>query len=87
LAWSEVAAGFEGECLLIPAADIPKIAIDDGSFLRINFHPSSPERTLLDPYRQRLGELDRLVLDACGPNPRMTSPGVGSATTSSSAGT
>ena len=68
LAWLEEAAAFDSECLLIPAADIPKIAIDDGSFLKINFHPSSPERTALDPYRQRLLELDRLVLEACGAN-------------------
>jgi hypothetical protein len=69
LAWREDAAGFDRECLLIPAADIPRIAIDDGSFLRINFHPSSPERTTLDPYRQPLLELDRLMLEANGASP------------------
>ncbi len=65
LAWLETAAGFDGECLLIPAADIPNVATDDGSDLAIHFHPSSPERTRLDPYRQRLLHLDRLVLEAC----------------------
>lgn len=66
LAWLEDRATFDNECLLIPARDIPKIAIDDGRFLSINFHPLSPERTRLDPYRRRLKELDRLVLEACG---------------------
>ena len=65
LAWLEEEATFDSECLLIPAADIPKIASDDGPVLKINFHPSSPERTRLDPYRRRLKELDRLVLEAC----------------------
>ena len=64
LAWREETGAFDGECLLIPAADIPKIAIDDGSAMVINFHPSSPERTLLDPYRKPLAELSRLILEA-----------------------
>ncbi len=64
LAWLDDADAFHDECLLVPAADIPKIAIDDGAFLRINFHPSSPERTRLDPYRCKLAELHRAILDA-----------------------
>jgi len=65
LAWLEGPRTFDAECLLIPAADIPNVAIDDDSAWRINFHPSSPARTKLDPYRQRLSELDGLVLTAC----------------------
>jgi hypothetical protein len=64
LAWLEDADAFHDECLLVPAPDIPKIAIDDGALLTINFHPSSPERTRLDPYRCRLAELHRAILDA-----------------------
>jgi hypothetical protein len=64
LAWLADADAFHDECLLVPAADIPKIGIDDGAFLRINFHPSSPERTRLDPYRVKLAELHRAILDA-----------------------
>ena len=64
LAWLDDTDAFHDECLLVPAADIPKIAIDDGAFLRINFHPSSPERTRLDPYRFKLVELHRAILDA-----------------------
>jgi hypothetical protein len=64
LAWLADADAFHEECLLVPAADIPKIAIDDGAFLRINFHPHSPERTRLDPYRCKLAELHRAILDA-----------------------
>jgi hypothetical protein len=30
----------------------------------INFHPASPERTRLDPYRKPLADLSRLVLEA-----------------------
>jgi hypothetical protein len=64
LAWMDDADAFHDECLLVPAADIPKIAIDDGAFLKIDFHPSSPERTRLDPYRCKLAELHRAILDA-----------------------
>jgi hypothetical protein len=65
LAWHEDAAEFDEQCLLIPAADIPKIAVNDGPHLALNFHPSSAVKTRLDPYRRRLNELDRLVLEAC----------------------
>jgi hypothetical protein len=63
LAWREEIGAFDPECLLMPAADIPKVAIEAGSKLAINFHPSSPERTVLDPYRKPLAELSRLILD------------------------
>src|SRR5258708_23749771 len=43
---------------------IPKVAFDDGNALVINFHPSSPERTLLDPYRKPLAELSHLSLES-----------------------
>ena len=62
LAWRNEINAFDGECLLIPAADIPKVAIDNGPKMTINFHPSSPMRTLLDPYRKPLAELSELVL-------------------------
>jgi hypothetical protein len=64
LAWREEAGGFDKECLLIPAADVPKVAIDDGPVMVINFHPSSPERTVLDAYRKPLAELSQLILDS-----------------------
>lgn len=64
LAWREEMAAFDGQCLLIPAADIPKVAFEDGAAMVINFHPSSPERTVLDPYRKPLAELSRLILEA-----------------------
>jgi hypothetical protein len=62
LAWREETGAFDGECLLVPASDISKVAIDDGTVMVINFHPSSRERTLLDPYRKPLAELSGLVL-------------------------
>jgi hypothetical protein len=64
LAWREGTGDFDDECLLMPAVDIPKVAIDAGSKWAINFLPSSPERTVLDPYRRRLAELSRLILEA-----------------------
>jgi hypothetical protein len=64
LAWREETRAFDGECLLIPAADIPKVASHDGPKLVIDFDPSSPKRARIDPYRKPLGELSRLVLGA-----------------------
>jgi hypothetical protein len=64
LAWRKEANAFDGECLLIPAADIPKVAIDNGPAMTINFRPSSPRRTPLDPYRKPLAELSQLILEA-----------------------
>jgi hypothetical protein len=66
LAWLEGAATFDGECLLIPARDLPKVAVDHGQSLQINFRPSTTVKTRLDPYRRRLNELARLVVEACG---------------------
>jgi hypothetical protein len=65
LAWHQEMSAFDAECLLIPAADIPTVGVEAGRYLMINFHPQSPERTRLDPYRRRLAELDRLILEAC----------------------
>jgi len=63
LAWRNETNAFDGECLLIPAAAIPKVAVDDGSTMLITFHPGSNRRTLIDPYRKRLAELSRLILE------------------------
>jgi hypothetical protein len=64
LAWREETAAFDPECLFIPAADIPNVGIEAGSKWAINFHPSSPERTVLDAYRKPLADLSRLILEA-----------------------
>ena len=64
LAWREEINAFDPECLLIPAAEISKVAVDDGLAMTINFHPSSRERTVLDPYRKPLAELSRLILES-----------------------
>lgn len=68
LAWLEREATFDGECLFIPAHDLPKVAVEDGPVLRLNFRPGGRNATRLDPYRRRVNELDRLVLEACGTN-------------------
>jgi hypothetical protein len=68
LAWREGTGAFDRECLVIPAADIPRVATEDGATWTINFHPSSRERTVLDPYRKPLAELSRLILDAVARN-------------------
>jgi hypothetical protein len=64
LAWREEIGAFDRECLLIPAADLPKVASHDGPYLVIDFDPSSPKRARIDPYRKPLGELSRLILEA-----------------------
>jgi hypothetical protein len=72
LAWRRETAAFDPECLLIPSADIAKVATDKGRTLAITFSPESPHRSRLDPYRRRLAELNRLILEACAagnPNP------------------
>ena len=66
LAWRQESKSFDPECLIIPATDIPQIGTDTGPGYEIFFNPKSPKRTRLDPYRRRLAELDRLILDACG---------------------
>jgi hypothetical protein len=63
LAWREEAGAFDAECLLIPASEIPKVAYDDGTVMVIDFHPASPRRTSLDPYRKPLAELSGLVVE------------------------
>src|SRR5437879_3317577 len=63
LAWHQQTAAFDSECLLVPAADIPKVGTYTGLGFEIHFHPQSPERTRLDPYRRHLAELDRLILE------------------------
>jgi len=63
LAWRNEANAFDEECLLIPAAEIPTVAIDGGPKMTIDFRPASPQRTRIDPYRRRLADLSRLVLD------------------------
>lgn len=61
LAWRKDKIAFDPECLMIPVADLAKVAYDDGTSLVINFHPEGPERTRLDPYREQLSELGELV--------------------------
>jgi hypothetical protein len=74
LAWRKETNAFDGECLLIPAADIPKVAIDNGTAMTINFRPSSPRRTPLDPYRKPLAELSGLVLEEISSSRRAIGP-------------
>lgn len=61
LAWLPAAGRFADECLLVPAARLPEVAVDDGDHLVLNFHPESPERTVLDPYRRPLARLGAMV--------------------------
>jgi hypothetical protein len=61
LAWLPAAGRFAEEFLLVPTEHLREIAVDGGDHYVLNFHPESPERTPLDPYRQRLGELGALV--------------------------
>jgi hypothetical protein len=57
LAWLPKEGRFAEECLLVPTEEMSVVAVDDGDRWAINFHPASPERTPVDPYRRSLAEL------------------------------
>jgi hypothetical protein len=61
LAWSSEQRQFADEFLLIPTIDLAGIAVDDGIYLFLNFHPHSKERTRLDPYRRPVSNLGQLA--------------------------
>ena len=61
LAWLPGPGRFAEECLLVPTQRLREIAIDAGDHLVLDFHPESPKRTPLDPYRRRLSELGALI--------------------------
>src|SRR5437879_770234 len=63
LAWLAQAERFADQCLVIPTAHLTKIALDDGDYWRLNFHPNSPERTPIDPYRRPLSALGQIAAD------------------------
>jgi hypothetical protein len=47
----------------VPTKHLIEIAVDDGDHWVLNFHPSSQERTPLDPYRRPLSSLGKLAGD------------------------
>lgn len=61
LAWLPEESRFAEECLIVPTERLEDVAVDGGDRWVLNFHPESPQRTLLDPYRHRLSELGILV--------------------------
>ncbi len=61
LAWLADANRFSDECLIVPTERLQELAHDNGERLVLLFHPESPERTRLDPYRRRLSELGALI--------------------------
>jgi hypothetical protein len=61
LAWLAEQRRFADECLLVPTKHVIEIAVDDGDHWVLNFHPSSQERTPLDPYRRPLSSLGKLA--------------------------
>ena len=61
LAWITDANRFSDECLLVPTEALPAIAHDNGERLVLLFHPESPERTHLDPYRRKVSELGAVI--------------------------
>ena len=65
LAWWQETSEFDSECLLMPAADIPKVGTEVGATFQILFNPKNPKPTRLDPYRCRLADVDRRILEAC----------------------
>jgi len=65
LAWWDETSEFDPECIVVPAADIPKVGTDVGGTIQILFNPKNPLPTRLDQYRHLLADLDRMVLEAC----------------------
>jgi hypothetical protein len=61
LAWMAEQQQFSDEFLLVPTIDLAGIAVDDGVYLFLNFHPHSKERTRLDPYRRPVSNLGQLA--------------------------
>jgi hypothetical protein len=61
LAWMAEQQQFSDEFLLVPTIDLAGIAVDDGVYLFLNFHPHSKERTRLDPYRRPVSSLGQLA--------------------------
>jgi len=65
LAWRDETSEFDPECILVPAADIPKVGTDVRGTIQILFNPKNPRPTRLDPYRRALADVDRLILGTC----------------------
>jgi hypothetical protein len=61
LAWLPQPRRFADECLLIPSDDLIGVSDDDAKHWVVCFHPHSPKRTRLDPYRHPLADLGELV--------------------------
>ena len=61
LAWLPDEGRFADECLLVPTERFAEVAVDGGDRWVVNFHPNSPQPTVLDPYRHPLRELGVLV--------------------------
>lgn len=61
MAWLPGESRFAEECLIVPTERFVDVAVDDGDHWVLNFHPESPERTRLDPYRHRLAEVGKVV--------------------------
>lgn len=63
LAWGDETSEFDPECILVPAADIPKVGTDVGATIQILFNPKNPLPTRLDPYRHPLSDLATIIKD------------------------
>jgi len=65
LAWLPDTSDFADECLLVPTMDLSSVAIDTDDRWVLDFHPHSQEKTRLDSYRVRLGDLASRVEIGC----------------------
>ncbi len=66
LAWLKDRSSFADECLVVPTDRVSEIAVDAGDRWVMNFHPESPVRTPLDPFRRRLSDLESHVAEVMG---------------------
>jgi hypothetical protein len=70
LAWLSDAGRLSDECVLIPTERLREIAYDNGERLVILFHPESPERTDLDPFRRKVADLGTLIAGFVAKGPK-----------------
>ena len=64
VAWRHDERRFDDECLLIPSEDVRRICepTEHGGHLAFDWHPRSPLKTQLDPYRRSLDDLARQIV-------------------------
>jgi hypothetical protein len=61
LGWNRAARAFAEDCLLIPSADVPSLAREEGEWMVLEVEPSALRHRRLDRYRTPLASLGATV--------------------------